>query len=89
MKIERRRKLKKSFWLWLTRFAYYRVYNKRGKVPVGLPGNRDPDNVCVNYFPVLNPSGLGPCLTDGHYLCAECEWHEKECEESDDNDTAL
>lgn len=63
----------KRFWVWLCRLAYRKV-RKRGKIPTGLPGHRDPDSRCDQYFPVLKPSGNGPCESDGHYLCRECEW---------------
>lgn len=62
-----------QFWTWLCRFAYRRAA-KRGKLPVGLPGNRDPESPCAHYFPVKNPSGHGPCESDGHYMCRDCEW---------------
>lgn len=61
------------FWVWVARIAVRHAY-KRGRIPVGLPGHRDPDNKCREYFPVLKPSGKGPCESDGHYLCSECEW---------------
>jgi hypothetical protein len=61
------------FWVWLCRLAYRRAV-KRGPVPSGLPGHRDPDATCRAYFPVKAPSGDGPCESDGHYLCSGCEW---------------
>lgn len=37
---------------------------------VGMPGVRDPDNVCEGFDPGT-PAGT-ECMTDGHYLCDEC-----------------
>lgn len=77
------------FWTWLTRFAYWRATRKddwrgnRGRrrfIPVGLPGNRDPENPCSFYDPikrhptVLLPMEFGPCQTDGHYQCSDCSF---------------
>jgi len=37
---------------------------------LGQAGVRDPDHPCVEFEPG-SPAG-GDCMTDGHYLCAEC-----------------
>lgn len=65
--------IRKRFWVWVARLSVRHAFN-RGCVPVGLPGNRDPENKCAHYWPVKQPSGHGPCESDGHYLCADCEW---------------
>jgi hypothetical protein len=38
---------------------------------IGVPGVRDPDGVCEG-FDGRGYDGRGQCLSDGHYLCAEC-----------------
>ena len=63
-----------SFWVWLCRFAYRHAAKRRAGIPTGLPGHRDPESQCDQYFPVKQPSGQGPCESDGHYLCRNCEW---------------
>jgi hypothetical protein len=44
------------------------------KLPMGIPGMRDPDNRCSGYAPRKHVIGdaLADCETDGHYLCKEC-----------------
>lgn len=41
-----------DFWYWVARFAYRR-YARRQKannqMPVGIPGNRDPENPCTAF----------------------------------------
>ena len=64
--------MRKWLWAWFARLAVRRAFT-RGPVPVGLPGNRDPEHPCAHYFPVKRPGG-GPCESDGHYLCSDCEW---------------
>ena len=65
-----------DFWHWLARLAYRR-YSVRSKAsgtkPVGIPGNRDPNNPCSAFEPRNKAAGdWGDCETDGHYLCADC-----------------
>ncbi len=62
------------FWVWVCRFAYRRAASRKQGIPTGLPGHRDPESRCDQYFPVKKPSGQGPCQSDEHYLCAGCEW---------------
>ena len=69
----------RRFWVWLCRFAFRRAF-RPGKIPAGLPGHRDPDHVCASYWPIKKPSGHGQCQTDGHYLCAGCEWVDPQSE---------
>lgn len=38
--------------------------------PHGVPGERDPENVCRLFTPG-EPAGT-ECMGDGHYLCHEC-----------------
>ncbi len=65
---------KTKFWLWLCRLAYRKMKISQNKLPVGIPGMRDPDNKCEAYTPrkkpISEPSAI--CETDGHYLCIEC-----------------
>ena len=84
MKIQHRQapSLVQRFWAAVCRYAYRHAY-KRGPVPTGLPGHRDPESICDQYFPVKQPSGKGPCQSDGHYLCAGCEWIDRERIEED------
>lgn len=62
------------FWLSIMRFAYKRIKYNQDKMPIGIPGNRDPENPCTGYSPRKRLSGDYPaeCETDGHYLCKEC-----------------
>ena len=63
-----------DFWKAVALFAYRRWAIPGEKKPVGIPGNRDPENPCSAYEPI--PRHKEPawddCQTDGHYLCAEC-----------------
>jgi len=46
-----------------------------GKLPVGLPGHRDPDSRCAGYQTKdISDSWarFRDCETDGHYLCKKC-----------------
>lgn len=65
-----------SFWRRLALFAYRRWATSQepgGRKPVGVPGNRDPDNPCEHYAPRrLMPGEWNDCMSDGHYLCREC-----------------
>lgn len=52
---------------------------RKGKLPVGLPGHRDPDSKCSLFTPPRPGKGINDdywgfreCHTDGHYLCAKC-----------------
>lgn len=47
--------------------------------PVGRPGERDPENPCVEFLP---GSPAGQCLGDGHYLCNECDQFRRQETES-------
>ncbi|UKJ74568.1 hypothetical protein [Azospirillum brasilense] len=69
-----------GFWFWLCRFSYRRVKAMGWeKIPVGLPGMRDPHAPCIAYAPRLRLKGeIGECLSDGHYQCADCA-HLKRC----------
>lgn len=62
-----------DFWAWLARFAYRRWAKPVEKMPMGIPGNRDPDAPCAAFAPRPKRSNdFGDCQTDGHYLCGEC-----------------
>lgn len=46
-------------------------------MPVGVPGNRDPNAICEYYYPFSKrPKNTHEmycnCETDGHYLCKGC-----------------
>jgi hypothetical protein len=64
--------------IWLGTFffrLYYRIKPKEAKSIVGIPYQRDPDNVCEAYEPfLLNRAKqyFQDCETDGHYLCKKC-----------------
>lgn len=61
-------------WRAIAMFAYrrWRRYGPSG-IPVGVPFNRDPDNVCRVYEPgEARDDDWVKCQTDGHYLCEEC-----------------
>jgi hypothetical protein len=49
------------------------------KLPVGIPGIRDPDNRCAGYTPRKRLVSDAPadCESDGHYLCNECVFKNK------------
>jgi hypothetical protein len=63
-----------NFWLWLCQFSYKRMKIAIEKLPVGIPGMRDPDNRCAGYTPRKRLLGDVPsdCESDGHYLCELC-----------------
>ena len=62
------RGLTRRFWRALALYAYARWRDPTDKkMPVGVPGNRDPGAVCRAYVPGC--PGDGECETDGHYLC--------------------
>ena len=73
-----------SFWTWLCRFAFRRAVKRGGATPTGLPGHRDPGKRCDFYWPtdrsasLRRPVSAGPCQSDGHYLCRDCEWLDPE-----------
>lgn len=61
------------FWAKLARFAYRRWATADGVKPTGVPGNRDPGNICTSYAPRRWKLGdWNDCQTDGHSLCVEC-----------------
>lgn len=65
--------LRRSFWRATALFAYRRWARPAGSRPLGIPGNRDPEHPCSSYEPrKLLPGDWNDCLTDGHFLCAEC-----------------
>lgn len=42
-------------------------------LPTGIPGHRDPENVCTAFSPRPREVGdMATCDSDGHYLCDEC-----------------
>jgi len=44
-------------------------------IPVGIPGNRDPDSICTQYDPFQDYKPvIKHCLGDGHYLCSFCRY---------------
>lgn len=63
-------------WRAIATFAYRRWCRAAGperRPPVGVPGNRDPDNPCDGYAPrPWMPGDYKDCQTDGHYLCRLC-----------------
>lgn len=44
-----------------------------GRTLFGQVGVRDPDNPCDSYD-AAGYNGLGSCMSDGHYECANCSW---------------
>lgn len=44
-------------------------HDGRGRIPNGTPFVRDPDHPCYVFDP---GEPAGDCMTDGHYICAEC-----------------
>jgi len=50
------------------------------RLPNGIPGMRDPDNKCSGYTPRKRVLGdaIADCETDGHYLCYECAFKNKD-----------
>ena len=73
-------KIEINFWLWLCRFAYKQMKKPIDKLPVGIPSMRDPDDRCSGYTPRKRLLGDAPadCLSNGHYLCGECAFFDKE-----------
>ena len=68
---------KNAVFVWIIH-ALYRRLDRKLIMPVGLPGQRDPDNVCEFYSP-RNPIGQASgCISDGHYLCKGCHWLDME-----------
>ena len=63
-----------NFWLWLCRLSYKRMKIAVDKLPVGIPGMRDPDHKCSGYSPRkwMQGDANPDCESDGHYLCYEC-----------------
>jgi hypothetical protein len=63
-----------NFWLWLCQFSYKRIKISQPKLPMGIPGMRDPDNRCSGYAPRKRLAGdaSNDCESDGHYLCNKC-----------------
>lgn len=47
---------------------------RRGRVPDGMPGVRDQDNPCSQFYWGKPSNG---CQTDGHYLCRKCFYADK------------
>lgn len=65
----------KRVWKAVALFAYRRWSkgSPDATMPVGVPGNRDPEHPCTAYAP--RPFELpdwNDCETDGHYLCRDC-----------------
>lgn len=62
------------FWVWLMRLCYRKIKMAQPNFTVGIPGMRDPENVCSMYAPRKRVIGdaKANCSTDGHYLCGEC-----------------
>lgn len=75
---------REAFWVWVIRavyrFSYRRLVPTGGRVPVGIPGMRDPESKCEWYSPTGRrhsirgqmQGGWFECAGDGHYLCKEC-----------------
>ena len=64
----------KSIWLFICRFSYKQL-KKEYKLPVGLPGHRDPNAICESYTPCKESDYdemKAECETDGHYKCGDC-----------------
>ena len=51
-------------WSWL-------VAEVNGRGVVGMPGVRDPENICDEFYPG-EPQENNSCDGDGHYMCSEC-----------------
>lgn len=61
------------FWRKLMLFSYRKLATPITVLPTGIPGNRDPENVCTAFSPrKRGPGDVGECESDGHYLCDEC-----------------
>lgn len=64
-----------DFWHAVAKFAYRRYIRRsedNGVRPVGIPGNRDPQNPCTAFVPSRASGFRRDCEGDGHYLCREC-----------------
>lgn len=66
----------KWFWKKLCLFSYRRWRGVMKEMPVGVPGNRDPEFRCDHYEP--GPRGGFDCESDGHYLCKKCSHYRPE-----------
>jgi hypothetical protein len=65
--------LRRAFWASVAIFAWRRLVRPGEPKPWGIPGNRDPENVCDAYEPRKSRlNDWTDCLTDGHALCKEC-----------------
>lgn len=62
----------RRFWRAVALFAYRRWAVPEARKPVGIPGNRDPDNPCGEYSPRPREAADYACEGDGHYLCHGC-----------------
>jgi len=71
----------RDIWLKLFRLSYRKLAKPVENMPVGIPGNRDPDNPCYSFAPRPRfPDDWGDCDTDGHYMCDGCV-HRKKCDD--------
>jgi hypothetical protein len=71
------------FWVWLMRFAYKRMKIAQPEFNgLGVPGIRDKNATCAYYSPRkrLPMDGRADCRSDGHYLCKECIFLDKDYE---------
>jgi hypothetical protein len=60
-------------WRRVMLYAYRKLAEAEPRKPVGIPGNRDPDNPCSAFAPRPRMAGdWADCESDGHYLCLEC-----------------
>ena len=75
--------IKGLFWLALLRYAYKKTGIPEERMPVGIPGNRDPNARCDGFAPRNRFGSDFTCDGDGHYLCKECAHHKKEEEDED------
>lgn len=65
----------RDFWKAISLFAYRRWAIPSKEIPMGVPGIRDPNNLCNAFTPIpRNFKGdyWDTCNTDGHYMCDEC-----------------
>lgn len=77
----------RDFWKAVALFAYRRWVRPGDKMPVGIPGNRDPDTPCNSYEPVEWKTPMwNNCQTDGHYLCKECCHRMVRADDEEDGD---
>ena len=76
--------LYRAAWKAVALFAYRQWVVPGRPLPLGIPGNRDPDHLCEAYDPrPRHPGDFAECATDGHYLCAGCALRKPEEEECD------